>query len=147
MAEVVGAIASVVTIAQLAIQGVKSAKSFYRAQDELQTLLEQLEDFTRLVAEVESHLTVSNSTLVADCLRRARASIDKLDQIVRRKILVTIKGTALTRRRAWMKNKSKICRLQDALKEHRAGLLVATSANAWYASHSPNVHCENSDRP
>lgn len=93
-------------------------------------LKEQIEDFACLVNEIENQPAISLSITISTLLSRAKLSLEQLDQIVKNKILRNANGTPRARRRAWVKNRSKICRIQDALKEHRLNLLAAMGSSS-----------------
>ena len=129
MAEVVGLIASVLTVGHGVVEAVKCAKSIYRAQQEFETLQEQLQDFMSLMDEMQIQHAFSTSPAIATGLLRAKRTIDQLDQLIQQKLLRHVNGTAQTRRRAWMRHKSKIRKFQLALKDHMTNFLNATSSN------------------
>ena len=128
MAEMVGLIASVVAVGHGAISAVKCVNSVYRAQQDFETLQEQLQDFVTLVEEMQRQHASSASPALATGLSNAKRTIDQLDQLIQRKLLRHKDGTAQTRRRAWMRHKSKIRKFQLALREHVARLSAATSS-------------------
>ena len=76
------------------------------------------------------HLSLStNSTSIESILVRAKLAIDQICQIIKVKILRNINGTQKAKRRAWARNKSKLLRLGEGLKEIRNNLMVAIGAN------------------
>ena len=66
---------------------------------------------------------------VTSALSGAERTIQRLNQLVQVRLLKKVEGTSRVRRRAWARNKSKILKLQDALKEHRAELVAAMTAS------------------
>ncbi|MCJ1385587.1 hypothetical protein MMC17_008710 [Xylographa soralifera] len=149
MGDVVGLIASVIAIAQVVTEGVKHAKTFFQAQKELEALQarvfsedplvigvslkyypEQLEHFTNLIKEIHSQHTMSSSAVITASVLRAKLTMEQLNQLIHIKILKNVDGTARARRRAWTRNKSKLYRLQDVLKEHRENFAAALTANS-----------------
>ncbi|KAG4441393.1 hypothetical protein IFR05_003150 [Cadophora sp. M221] len=127
--EVVGVVASVVTLAQLVIEGVKLAKTLYAAPDDLAALQEQLENFNSLVQEIDRSQGEGTDGIITQSLTRAKLSIEQLHQLIQIKLLKNLNGgTSRARRRAWTRNKSKILALRDVLKECRDNLSVALSA-------------------
>lgn len=156
MAEVIGLIGSVIAIAAFVNDGVKRAKALYRASEELEALQvnatigvrtspsilppgstsllissllkEQLENFTSLVNEIDIQPENSLSTAISTNLSRAKLTLEQLDQLLKAKVSRNANGTPRARRRAWTRNRSKVYKLQDALKEHRLNLLAAMSA-------------------
>ncbi|KAL8789478.1 MAG: hypothetical protein Q9195_006803 [Heterodermia aff. obscurata] len=123
MAEVIGLIASLVTMATLVNEGIKRAKLLYQAADELKT--EQIEDLTNLLHEIDRQPTASLSATISTSLLRAKLTLEQLDQIVKIKLLRNAEGGSRARHRAWVRNKSKVCKIQKALKEHRLNLIAA----------------------
>lgn len=89
---------------------------------------EHVEQFVTLVEEIRGQCTDSPSTVIATALSRAKHTLDKLNQLVQGKLVKNIHGTSRARRRLWARNKSKIDRIQNELKEHRANLTAALSA-------------------
>ena len=65
---------------------------------------------------------------VTSALLGAERTIQRLNQLVQIRLLKKVEGTSRVRRRAWVRNKSKILKLQDALREHRAELVAAMTA-------------------
>lgn len=93
---------------------------------------EQIEDFTSLLDEIDRQRTASISTTISTSLSRAKLTLEQLDQIVKNKLLRNANGGSRARRRAWVRNKSKVCNIQNALKEHRLNLLAAMgTTNLW----------------
>ena len=73
MVEVVGLIASVVTIAQLVIEGIKHARTFYRAQKELEALQARLSMGAPMSLFPLWHLLVSSNLLFfSDVIRNSQ---------------------------------------------------------------------------
>ncbi|KAH7418993.1 kinase-like domain-containing protein [Cadophora sp. MPI-SDFR-AT-0126] len=127
--EVVGVVASVVTLTQLVIEGVKLAKTLYAAPDDLVALQEQLENFSTLVQEIDRSQGEGTDSVVTQSLTRAKLSIEQLHQLIQIKLLKNLDGgRSRAHRRAWARNKSKILVLRDVLKECRDNLSVALSA-------------------
>ncbi|KAH7343030.1 hypothetical protein BKA65DRAFT_552634 [Rhexocercosporidium sp. MPI-PUGE-AT-0058] len=127
--EVVGAIVSIVTLTKLAVDGVKLAKTLYKAPDDLVALQGQLEYFNAILSEIEKSYSY-DSGLINTTLGRARLTIEQIHQLIDLKLLKTNGSTSRTRRRAWARHKSKIHTLRDALKECRENLMAALSANS-----------------
>lgn len=91
---------------------------------------EQVEHFTALLNEIESQNAIISSPVIERGLSRAKIKIGQLHEIIQVKILRNVNSTSRARRRAWTRNKSKICSIVDALKEYRQILLTAISANS-----------------
>ena len=91
-------------------------------------LQEQLSQFQLLVNTVKENEQYRCAG-VTSALLRAERTIQRLNQLVQIRLLKNAEGTSRVRRRAWARNKSKILRLQDALKEHRAELVAAMTAS------------------
>ena len=130
MAEIISLVASIVTISKVVLLGVQHAKSMYSASDELQSLQDQLQDFSELVCKVDHLHETKDSTVVESTLSRAKLTIDEISRIIQVKLLKNIEGTQRAKRRAWAQHKSKLFRLGESLKDSRSNLLVAMSANA-----------------
>ncbi|KAF2799354.1 hypothetical protein K505DRAFT_294860 [Melanomma pulvis-pyrius CBS 109.77] len=92
-------------------------------------LQEQLEDFIDILGEIRKEHSDSYSIGVTTSLSNAKRDIEKLDQVIKKHILPNA-STSRARRAAWMRYKSKICRLQDSLKEHRQNIVVVVSAKS-----------------
>ncbi|PVH89984.1 hypothetical protein DL98DRAFT_647652 [Cadophora sp. DSE1049] len=133
--EVVGAVASIVTLTKLVLDGVKLAKTLYKAPDDLAALQDQLECFNVMLAEIEKCHNHDWPGLVSTTLGRARLTIEQIHQLVELKLLKTNGSTSRARRRAWARHKSKIHSLRDALRECRENLTTALSASSSSLSH------------
>ena len=59
---------------------------------------------------------------VTSALSGAERTMQRLNQLVQIRLSKKVEGTSRVRRRAWVRNKMKILKLQDALREHRAEL-------------------------
>ena len=94
------------------------------------TLQEQVGNFTSILKEIDDQQALSLSTVITRNLSRAKLTLEQLDQLIRARILKNVNGTSRARRRAWTRNKSKVGKFQDALKDHRMDLLAAISANS-----------------
>ena len=89
---------------------------------------EQIEDLTNLLDEIEHQPAAFLSTTISMSLLRAKQTLERLDQIVKTKLLRNADGGPRARRRAWVRNKSKVCKIQKALKEHRLNIVAAMGA-------------------
>jgi len=78
------------------------------------------------VEEIDHQQTFSHSAIITTTLFRAKLTLEQLNHHMR----LSVNGASRIRRRAWTRNKSKVYKLQATLKEHRANLLAATSANS-----------------
>jgi len=129
--DVVGLVASVITLAQVVIGAVKLAKTLYKAPEELQALQDQLENFNNLVQEIDDLHMNNSSTDVAKSLAKAQVTIEQLHQLIQVKLLRNLNGgTSRARRRAWARNRAKVHSLRDALRESRENLVTTLSANS-----------------
>ena len=104
MAEAAGLIASVITIIQVATNSVEYVKSVYRATEEFEALREQLQHFASLVKEINNQHPSFSSTVITTSLSRAKLTIQRLDQLIKLKILKDVNGKSRARRRAWTRN-------------------------------------------
>ena len=91
----------------------------------LQEQLLQFQDLVKTVKENERYRCAG----VTSALLGAERTIQRLNQLVQIRLLKKVESTSRVRRRAWARNKSKILKLQDALKEHRAELVAAMTAS------------------
>lgn len=155
MAEVVGLISGIITIVAAVSEGLKSANAVRCASEDFETLQvtllnshcsirlihvlwtlqayrlilqEQILQFQVLVNTVKENEDY-RSTGVTSALLGAERTIQRLNQLVQIRLLRKVEGTSRFRRRAWARNKSKILKLQDTLREHRAELVAAMTAS------------------
>ena len=91
----------------------------------LQEQLLQFQVLVNTVKENEDYRTAS----VISALPGAERTIHRLNQLVQIRLSKKVEGTSRVRRRAWVRNKTKILKLQDALREHRAELVAAMTAS------------------
>jgi hypothetical protein len=68
-------------------------------------------------------------SIVGTTLSRGQQIIEQLHQLVTVKLVKHGRGSDRARRRAWVRNKSKVLRLRDSLKEARETIVVALTAN------------------
>ena len=164
-------IASVITVATLVHDGIKLGKSLYRASEEFDALLviqarsansafiaslplmpslnkDQTESFLILVNEIKIQPVDSLSTAICKTLSRARYDLEQVNHILQAKVLRNVDGTSRARRRAWARDKSKIYKIREALKEHRLDLMAAMGARECeYCSslYDKGVYCYNTE--
>lgn len=86
---------------------------------------EQLRSFCDVVEHIEKTNEVSQRPTLQASLSRAYKIIKDLHGLVTTKLIDSRDGTTRARRRAWLRNKRKIVRLQDKLKDVREALLGA----------------------
>lgn len=91
---------------------------------------EHVEQFAILVEEIRGQCTDCPSSVIATSLSRAKHTLDKLDHLIQVNLAKNVHGTSRARRRVWARNKSKIYEIENELKEHRANLTAALSANS-----------------
>ena len=66
---------------------------------------------------------------LTSALLGAERTMQRLNQLVQIRLSKKVDGTSRVRRRAWVRNKTKILKLQDALKEHRAEFVASMTAS------------------
>ncbi|KAH7080205.1 hypothetical protein BKA63DRAFT_237874 [Paraphoma chrysanthemicola] len=128
MAEVVGVIASVVTVTKALITGVELVKTLYQAEAEVQLLLGRLNRFADIVAEISSRAELTQSPIITSNLASSKRTVDRLNTIIQTKVLRCSKAGQKIRRKAWLRNKSKIIALQADLELHKDSLVTAMGA-------------------
>ena len=67
---------------------------------------------------------------MATSLLEAKTTLDQLNDILQSKILRIANGTSRARRRAWMRNKSKVSKLCSAIRDHKLNLIAAMDAQS-----------------
>lgn len=88
-----------------------------------------MEHFSILLEGIHRQERVCNSVAVATTLSTAKSTLEKLNQLVQVKLLKNMHGTSRARKRAWARNKSKVYKMQNELKELRASLTAAMGAS------------------
>ena len=89
----------------------------------------QVEHFSILLEGIHHQEGVCNSAAVATILSTAKSTLEKLNQLVQVKLVKNMHGTSRARKRAWARNKSKVYKMQNELKELRASLTAAMGAS------------------
>lgn len=84
----------------------------------------------QLVTEIKERNASPSSEALAETLFRAKLSLEELKHLLDSKIVKKDSLASQARKRMWLRNRSKIRRLHEALREHRINLLAAISANA-----------------
>ncbi|KAI1398654.1 hypothetical protein F4819DRAFT_467854 [Hypoxylon fuscum] len=130
MAEVLGIVASILSISKAIISGVNLASELYKAPEEIRTLHEQVQVFRCVLQAVQEIPRHSPNTALTSTLCRAEKIVEDLHQLLTIKLLRQGGKSDRTRRRAWLRNKSKIVMLRDNLRDARETLWVALSANS-----------------
>lgn len=90
----------------------------------------QMEQFSILLEGIRHHEGVCDSAAVGTIHSTAKSTLEKLSQLVQVKLLKNIHGTSRARKRAWARNKSKVYKMQNELKELRASLKAAMGASS-----------------
>ncbi|KAK5464932.1 hypothetical protein LTS15_001495 [Exophiala xenobiotica] len=136
MAELLGLISSVVTVAQLATETVKHTKSFLQAHEEFEALQASLPSHSHSYAATadsgahRNNLNISpKSVVITANLSKAKCTIEQLDLFIKAKVLRDVDGTSRPRRASWLRHKSEIRKIHDTLKEYRENILAAMSAS------------------
>ena len=88
-----------------------------------------LEHFTELVLEIERQRPYTTSVVIPANLKGAKNAIERLNRLIRDKILTNNGNITRTSRISWLRHKSDIREIQEALKQYRENILTATSAN------------------
>ncbi|KAF2181029.1 hypothetical protein K469DRAFT_692278 [Zopfia rhizophila CBS 207.26] len=127
MADIVGVVASVITVAQTVLSGIKIARELYKAPEEIQTLEEQVQIFHRIIQAVEKMREAPAESALSDPLSRAQKVIEELHVLLHDKLLGQGRGLNRARRMAWLQNKRKIVTLCGKLKCATNALCVAMS--------------------
>ena len=153
MLDGVSLIASVLTIIARVIQGVKCAKSCYQASTELQILQasenalqrrlslhnerltcvptqESVERFAILLKQIESDTEHGRSEAVLKILSSANATLERLYHLVNVKLSKNANSSSRVRKRACIRNKSKIHKFQVDVNNYRAELSALLSSGS-----------------
>ncbi|KAI0165377.1 hypothetical protein GGR52DRAFT_585411 [Hypoxylon sp. FL1284] len=133
MAEVVGLVASIISVSKVVTGGVAMIGELYKAPEEVRTLKEQIQVF-QCVLQVVEGLTGQPTDALVTTLRRAQKTVEDLHQLVIVKLIRQGSWSGRARRRAWLRNKSKIATLRDNLRDARETLWVALSASSLAAT-------------
>ncbi|KAI9699574.1 MAG: hypothetical protein M1820_007073 [Bogoriella megaspora] len=147
MAEIVGLISAVITLNTGTAKGISLARAIYKAQEEFDTLQEQLEHFTQFLdalrGVLDRHAGVP-SPLLLSSLQRAKETVQRLDLVIREKVVKDVGGTKKAHRAAWIKNKPRLLELKAALRESQSDVLAAMSVDNLQVSLSAAVNVEDS---
>ena len=134
MAEIFGLVASIVTISKTLYYGIETAKTLYQTVDDLRCLQDELQDFSELMVNLENLHFDKSFNIVEPALIRVKFTIEQICQIIQVKILKNKNGSWRARKRAWFRNRSRLMRLRDSLRESKNELSIAMSANSSYAA-------------
>ncbi|KAF2804368.1 uncharacterized protein BDZ99DRAFT_502580 [Mytilinidion resinicola] len=132
MAEILGLIASVITLAHVLDATVKRARPFFKAEKEFQKLQASLSESARmssLIAEIKAESLDSSSGRLTAILLDSQRTIEQLNRIIQGKLLRHKNGTDRARRKSWFRHKSKVVKLQSALRALRDDLLATVNVN------------------
>lgn len=123
MAEVLGAIASVLTLSHLVAEGINQLIELYRAPDEIKALQDQVRAFHDVVQAAETNSDISTHDAMFRALARAKHVIEQLNALINGKLIRQGRLSDRTRHRAWVNNKRKITRLRKNLMDAKEHLL------------------------
>ena len=90
----------------------------------------QVESIADLIKHIESDATQRDAEPFRDSLGRAKSTLEQLDRLTV-KLSNNTNGSSRARKRAWMRHRSKVFRLQADLKEIRANFSAAASTQNW----------------
>ncbi|KAI4212672.1 MAG: hypothetical protein LQ351_004563 [Letrouitia transgressa] len=110
MVDIIGPIASTMTIAAVVLEG------------------GQVEQLSLLVEEIRCQDVASTSAIIATTLLKAKVALEKLNRLIQAKLIKNIHGTSRARRRVWARSKSKVKGIQNELQGHMLDLIAAMSA-------------------
>ena len=82
-----------------------------------------------LARHIEHDTTRSHASSISTILLRAKTTLECLDRLMNIKLSKNVNGSVRARKRAWMRNKSKVYKILADLKEHRADLSAAANAS------------------
>ncbi|KAL8920991.1 MAG: hypothetical protein Q9172_004255 [Xanthocarpia lactea] len=148
MAEALAVIASVLTVSRATAEGANRINELYKAPAEIKSLQEQLQAFLDVVESVDVTVNGSTQKTLHSSLSRARNVIEELHQLITVKLVRQGNGSGRVRRRAWLRNRRNIVRLQSKLKDVREALLGAICTDLLVStrrveSNLNNVSSEN----
>ena len=89
-----------------------------------------MEHFSILLDDIRRQDGACHSATVAPILSKAQSTLEELDQLLQVKFLRNIHSTSRARKRAWARNRSKVYKMQNDLKELRASLIAAMGASS-----------------
>ncbi|KAI4162645.1 MAG: hypothetical protein LQ342_003691 [Letrouitia transgressa] len=121
-------VAGMITLTGGVIGVVKYARTFYRNSEELGELQEQLEQFANVLSGIDDQRSTHAANIIT-ILGKAKITLEQLKGLFETRITSKMNNSSRSRRRSWARNKSKMCRIQSSLKEHRMNLVLALSAN------------------
>jgi hypothetical protein len=133
-------IASSIAIAGAVSAGLEAVRTIHNAGGELHSLMNEVSEITILLGEVERAIlerrrhqqlpqwTINN---ISKILLGAKSQLHELDAVVNHRLIrsVTPSGEANVARLAWLRQKSKVQRLQMGLRQTRLSL-----ASLWGAA-------------
>ena len=146
MAEIVGAVASVITLCQVVSVAVSRVIGLYRAPAEIKALRcgravmltsqellklpqEEVHLFHGVVRAVEAATTVSIQPLLRSALSRAQIVVEDLNRLITVKLIGQGNGSGRARRRTLLRSRKHLMKLCDSLREARKALSEALSVD------------------
>ena len=134
-------IASTIAIACATAQTLETLKSIYGANSELHALMNEVSELQIVLPEVErvilerrTHQQLPQGTVDKICklLEGAKDSLHSLDNIIKDRLIHSYSpsGEAKVARLAWLRQKSKVRRIQQELRGTRSNL-----SDLWRAAH------------
>ncbi|KIV97944.1 hypothetical protein PV10_01640 [Exophiala mesophila] len=123
MAEIVGAIASVLALCEVASGTLKRVAELRRAPTEINALLDEVNRIGQAIRAIESYTEVSIQPL-----QRCESLITDLNHIITTSIIRQGNDTTRIRRRNWLKNKRQVVQLYEKLEKERKILWEARCA-------------------
>ncbi|KAH7137331.1 hypothetical protein B0J13DRAFT_625105 [Dactylonectria estremocensis] len=132
MAEIVGLVASIWSLAQVA-QGVavcvRRVSELDKAPTQIQALQEQLCIFQRVLLAADAASQGHENDVLRCAISKTPGIMDELLQVLTIKLIKQGSGSGRARRRAWLRHKTKINSLKNKLTEAREGIFLALSTD------------------
>jgi maltooligosyltrehalose synthase len=127
MAEIISIFTSTLTLAEVAGKGAKVARQLHQAPNGLQKLQESLQLYRTALEHVEA--VPSKGDFLSQAIMQGDATLTRLEALVEKKLTRRLEGVVKVRKRAWVKNQSKIRQLTGAIKETNELILLALVAS------------------
>lgn len=126
--EAIGLASSIIQLVQVVTKGLELARTLYKAPEEFAALQQELDSFHTVMTEVSKLSGDIPNGIIHAPLTHAHLTISQLRSLFDDTLLRKSKSSVTVRRRAWAKNKNKIRRLREAVKERSNSLIIALSA-------------------
>ncbi|KAI1357284.1 hypothetical protein F5Y08DRAFT_179956 [Xylaria arbuscula] len=146
MAEIVGIVASVLTLCQAISLGAKTICDLYEAPEEMCQLQNQIEIFKNVLRLMQTTASETSTDNLRSPLSNSEQILGELSRTVHEIVLSHNGHSSATRRIRWYRSRRNIVKQCQRLKESRESLWLGIGSDLLLSNHQIQLALDNSNR-